>query len=73
MSHPKYRDHYDGRGKYALENDAMLDHEKKRLGQWQSQSTRYTATFVPLLLAGAAVLLAAAISAAIYYLSFARR
>lgn len=67
MAHPEYRDHYDGRGKYALENDAMLDQEQSRLGEWISQSTRYKAAIVPLCSIAAALLLAGAAGAVIYY------
>jgi hypothetical protein len=68
MARPEYRDQYDGRGKYALENDAMLDHEQSRLGEWQSQSTRYRATFAPVYFVAVGIVLAAAVSAIIYYL-----
>ena len=36
-----YRDNYEGRGRYAKENDAMLDSECSRTTAWQDQSTQY--------------------------------
>jgi len=36
-----YRDNYDGRGKYAMENDAMLNSECSRITAWQDQPTQY--------------------------------
>jgi hypothetical protein len=65
-----YRDVYEGRGKYAKENHAMLDREQVRLDAWQNESTLYKPTTARLLFVVAAVLLAAAIAAAIYYFAF---
>ena len=69
MPRPEYRDHYEGRGKYAQENHAMLDRERERTAEWQGQSTRYRATIVPLYFAAAGLMLAAAVGATIYYLA----
>jgi hypothetical protein len=65
-----YRDVYEGRGKYAKENHAMLGREQVRLDAWQNESTLYKPTTARLFYIVATVLLAAAIAAAIYYLTF---
>jgi hypothetical protein len=36
-----YRDNYQGRGKYAKENEAMLDSECSRTTAWRDQPTQY--------------------------------
>jgi hypothetical protein len=41
-----YRDMYEGRGKYALENDTMLNSESVRLTAWQNESTQYKRSFI---------------------------
>jgi hypothetical protein len=71
MPSPQYRDDYEGRGTYAQENHAMLDRERERTAEWQRKSTRYRATMVPLYFAAVALVLAAAVVAAIYYLAVA--
>jgi hypothetical protein len=65
-----YRDNYEGRGKYAKENHAMLDREQTRLDAWHDESTLYKPTNMRLLFVAAAVLLVATIAAAIYYFAF---
>jgi hypothetical protein len=65
-----YRDNYEGRGKYAKENHAMLDREQARLDAWHDESTLYKSTNMRLFFVVAAVLLAATILAAVYYLAF---
>jgi hypothetical protein len=65
-----YRDNYEGRGKYAKENHAMLDREQARLDAWHDESTLYNATNMRLFFVAAGLLLAAAIAAAIYYFAF---
>ena len=50
---PSYRDAYKGRGKYAIENNAMLDQEQLRLNAWEGESTRYKPVAVPLFFVGA--------------------
>ena len=64
---PSYRDAYKGRGKYAIENNAMLDQEQLRLNAWEGESTRYKPVAVPLFFVGGALLLVCAIAATIYY------
>ncbi len=65
-----YRDVYEGRGKYAKENHAMLDREQARLDAWQDQSTLYKPTNMRLFFVVTAVLAAAVILAAVYYFAF---
>ncbi len=65
-----YRDTYEGRGKYAKENHAMLDREQARLDAWQDQSTLYKPTNMRLFFVVTAVLAAAVIFAAVYYVAF---
>ncbi len=65
-----YRDNYEGRGKYAKENHAMLDREQARLDGWHGESTLYRPTNMRLFFVVAAVLLAATILAAAYYFAF---
>jgi hypothetical protein len=67
---PSYRDAYAGRGKYAIENNAMLDQEQLRLNAWQGESTRYKPTVVPLFFVAVGLLLALAISATVYFFAF---
>jgi hypothetical protein len=68
---PSYRDHYEGRGKYAKQNDAMLIQEQLRLDAWQDESTQYKARVVPTLMVLAALLVVASIFAAVYFLALA--
>ena len=65
-----YRDNYEGRGKYATENHAMLDQERLRLDAWQGESTIYKPAIAPLFFVVVALLLAAAILGAVYNLVF---
>jgi hypothetical protein len=65
-----YRDNYEGRGKYAKENHAMLDRDQTRLDAWHDESTLYKTTNMRLFFVVAAVLLAATILAAAYYFAF---
>jgi hypothetical protein len=41
-----YRDNYEGRGKYAKENDAMLDSERLRAIAWQKEPTEFKRSLV---------------------------
>lgn len=68
---PSYRDHYEGRGKYAKQNEAMLVQEQSRLDAWQDESTQYKARVVPTLFVIATLALAASIFAAVYFLALA--
>jgi hypothetical protein len=69
MTRPQYRDNDTGGGKYAKENDAMLDNEQLRLTAWQKESTVYKATLLPIISVVAALALAGAGIAAVYYLT----
>lgn len=66
---PGYRDDYEGRGKYAKENEAMLRSEQLRLTDWEAQSTRYRGTLWPLLAGVAVSGLAAVILALIAWMN----
>ncbi|MEX2139562.1 MAG: hypothetical protein WD894_09895 [Pirellulales bacterium] len=69
MARPQYRDNYEGGGKYAKQNDAMLDQEQLRLTAWQKESTVYKPTLIPIVSLIAVLALAIAGMAAIYYLA----
>jgi hypothetical protein len=69
MTRPQYRDNYAGGGKYAKENDTMLDQEQLRLIAWQKESTVYKPTLLPMISVLAVVALAIAGTAAVYYLA----
>lgn len=60
-----YGDNYLGGGKYAEENDAMLNSECSRTLAWQTESTKYKRSMV-LQVGLAVVLMAVAGGAALY-------
>jgi len=69
MAQPtSYRDQYEGRGKYAKQNEAMLAQEQSRLDAWQDDSNVYKSSFVPMFFVVTALALAASVTAAVYYL-----
>jgi hypothetical protein len=63
-----YRDKYDGRGKYAKENHAMIEQEQVRLNAWENESTSYGPMNMALLIV--ALLSAACVLAAVCYFAF---
>jgi hypothetical protein len=65
-----YRDNYEGRGKYATENQAMLDQERLRLDSWQGESTIYKPAIASRLFVGVALFLAVAVLGVVYHLVF---
>ena len=69
MTRPQHRDHDAGGGKYAKENDAMLDREQLRLNAWQKESTVYKPRLIPIVSLSAALALAIAGITAAYYLA----
>ena len=64
MSNSNHGENY--RGKYATENEAMLDQEQLRLTAWQAESTVYRTTRMPILVLLAVLAIAAGGTVAVF-------
>ena len=71
MAHPSsYLGNNLGPGKYAQENEAMLDRECLRTHDWQNDPASRARRSVPFLPIAAVLLMAIVASAAVYMLAF---